>query len=282
MFRKGLLFLGFVTAAPMAQANPLSIADITKIEPTSIADITTVDGLGYDCIDAKYLDEDIDGPAAIAFTLAGKVRMPRTCLPEPCARALSQRELSNLTGTEMSLPRFAKEWDEYYARYAEMCRKETVPFYGPAPEVYPTPYIFWTPLLTPPLVTDDLITNLAPPFGFDAPPFSGPTPGNTPTHFSNPPIGPAYDHGRNNCNANLGGASFWVIEVDPTGRTCRAGGGTAAGSTSGGPSTGGGTTTPTGGNPPPPVTPVPGPAALGLLGSGIAMFGWLTRRRRAA
>ncbi|MEY1555473.1 hypothetical protein AB3Y40_07530 [Yoonia sp. R2331] len=247
----------------------------------SIDDITTVDDLGYSCIDAKYLDAEYDNPA-LAFTLAGKVRMPRTCLPEPCARALTQSELSNLTGTEMVLPRFQKEWDDYYARYAEVCRKETVPFgrqqYS-APPWPMTPEVFWTPLLTPPIVTDDLITNLAPPFGYNAPPFR--RPGRTWTPIvrtpaiiiANPPIGPASDTGSNTCTAIPDGTSFWVIESDPTGRTCRAGGGTAAGSSS----SGSGTTPTT----PPTPAPVPVPPAMGMLGSVIAALALMGRRRRA-
>ncbi len=244
----------------------------------SIADITTTDDLGYSCIDAKYLEADVDGAAAIAFTLAGKVRMPRTCLPEPCARALTREELSNLTGTQMSLPRFEKEWDDYYARYADACRKEVVPFGRPtfkAPPWPTTPNLFWTPLLTPPIVTDDLITNLAPPFGSDRPPFEQPNRTFTPIVripsiiLSNPPIAPASDSGNTTCYASPDGTSFWVFESDPTGRTCQAGGGTAAGSSNSG-------TTPT----TPPVAAVPGPGALGMMGTALAAFGLAARRRR--
>ncbi len=277
MFRESLLFLGIVCAAHSAQADPLSLDDIT-----SISQITTHDPLGYACIDAKYLDDREDGSAAVAFTLAGKVRIPRTCLPEPCARALSQRELSNLTGTEMVLPRFKNEWDDYYARYADFCRKEVVPFGGPAPQPVATPENFWPPLLNPPIVTDDLITNLTPPFGQNGPPVRRPGTVYTPIvrtphlNIPNLPIGPAFDSGRNNCSALVGGNSFWVIDVDNTGRTCRAGGGTAAGSSSNGTGGGGPITPPL----PPSVTPVPGPAALGMMLTALAALGALGRRRR--
>ena len=256
----------------------------------SIADITTVDDLGYSCIDAKYLDAADDGSAAIAFSLTGKVRMPRTCLPEPCARALSQRELSSLTGTEMILPRFQKEWDEYYARYADFCRKEVVPFGKPALQPKLTPENFWPPLLSPPIVVDDLITNIAPPFGGTAPPdvtlappfgprvINRPLPPGPIAEIPRPPVPPVpgITPERNNCTAIVDGNSFWVIDTDPSGRTCRAGGGTAAGSSSTG--TGGGG----GGTVSPPITPVPAPASLTLLGSGFAVFGFWARRSRRA
>ena len=115
--------------------------------PIAISQITEVDALGYTCISGEYLEET-DGVAAVAFTLTGKIRMPRTCLPDPCEGALSRTELSQLTGTEMILPRFQNEWDDYYARYAEHCRKETVAFADP--ETQPTrtsPDDFWAPIL---------------------------------------------------------------------------------------------------------------------------------------
>ena len=90
-----------------------------------LSDILSVDALGYECIGGKYLEETED-QTAIAFTISEKIRLPRTCLPNPCDRALTRRELSNLTGTEVTLARFEQEWDEYYARYAGHCRKEIV------------------------------------------------------------------------------------------------------------------------------------------------------------
>jgi len=53
--------------------------------------------------------------------------LPRTCVDDPCHAALTQQELSQLTGTDPRIPRFAKEWNDYYARYADYCRKETTP-----------------------------------------------------------------------------------------------------------------------------------------------------------
>lgn len=113
--------------------------------PIAISEITEIDDLGYTCISGQYLEED-NGVAAVAFTLSGKIRMPRTCLPDPCDGAISRQELSQLTGTEMVLPRFESEWNEYYARYADHCRKEVVAFgVDPVPTV--TPAEFWAPLI---------------------------------------------------------------------------------------------------------------------------------------
>lgn len=110
-----------------------------------LSDILTVDALGYECVAGEYFEET-DGEAAIAFTISEKIRLPRTCLPAPCDRALSQRELSNLTGTEITLARFGDEWDEYYARYADHCRKEVV---DPNVEEI-SDEEFWEPIITPP------------------------------------------------------------------------------------------------------------------------------------
>ena len=94
-----------------------------KIE---LADILEIDALGYRCVPTAYFDEQPDGSPAIAFSISGKTRLPRTCLPDPCARSLTQQELSAITGTEPMLARFHEEWDDYYARYADHCRREVV------------------------------------------------------------------------------------------------------------------------------------------------------------
>ncbi|MEM9898277.1 MAG: hypothetical protein AAF742_02745 [Pseudomonadota bacterium] len=128
-----------------------------------LADITSVDPLGYECIAGEYFEET-DGFAAVAFTLSEKVRLPRTCLPEPCDRALSRQELSNLTGTEAVHARFENEWNDYYARYADFCRKETVdPAAGTEDRVATND--FWGPILNEPSV---ILTSL-PPGGGNSP-----------------------------------------------------------------------------------------------------------------
>ena len=76
--------------------------------------------------------------------------MPRTCLPKPCVQALTPFRLAALIGRNPS----EGEWDEYFARYADFCRKEVVPFKAVGPEglaeghgdVRPEA-AFWLPLL---------------------------------------------------------------------------------------------------------------------------------------
>lgn len=116
MLRRILLVISLLITGIQGQAAPATITDIT-VEDT----------LGYACIPAEYLDEK-DDSAALAFRLSGKLRMPRTCLPDPCLGALTPQELSNLTGTSPSSPRFDEEWNDYYARYADQCRAEVTPF----------------------------------------------------------------------------------------------------------------------------------------------------------
>ena len=94
--------------------------------PIELSDILEIDALGYRCVPSAYFDDQDDGSAAVAFSLSGKTRLPRTCLPDPCARALSRQELSSITGTEPILARFHDEWDDYYSRYADHCRREVV------------------------------------------------------------------------------------------------------------------------------------------------------------
>jgi len=100
---------------------PMSRATAGQIE---LVDILDVDPLGYQCVPSQFFEEGEDGSAAVAFSLSGKTRLPRTCLPDPCARALSRNELSQLTGTSPMLARFSEEWDDYYARYADHCVRE--------------------------------------------------------------------------------------------------------------------------------------------------------------
>lgn len=110
--------------------------------PPALKDILEVDKLGFDCIRADKLD--------LAFDATGSgVRVPRTCLPEPCTKALLPEELAILVGRSPT----DDEWEDYFSRYADFCRKE----------IPPTPVLdgfadlgvdsdklndFWTPLLS--------------------------------------------------------------------------------------------------------------------------------------
>lgn len=104
----------------------LHLASVAQAGTIELSDILDIDPLGYRCIPSQYFDDGPDGTAAVAFSLSGKTRLPRTCLPDPCERALSPQELSQITGTEPVLARFSEEWDDYYARYADHCRREIV------------------------------------------------------------------------------------------------------------------------------------------------------------
>lgn len=123
MVRRLLNALLALTASLLLCLLPASRVMAGSIE---LADILEIDALGYRCIPSMYFDDETDGSAAIAFSLSGKTRLPRTCLPDPCARALTRQELSQITGTEPILASFHDEWDDYYARYADHCRREVV------------------------------------------------------------------------------------------------------------------------------------------------------------
>lgn len=129
--------LGTVASAATKPLDPVVLPD--DIAKLRITDLTVKDPLGFDCIQAKHID--------LAFHATGKgVRMPRTCLPEPCVKALTPYRLAALIGRTPS----DGEWDQYFARYADFCRKEVVPFQGIADaapgDVLPTA-AFWLPLL---------------------------------------------------------------------------------------------------------------------------------------
>ena len=125
-------------------ASALALSPFAAFASTiDIAEITTTDDLGYECISGEYFEE-VDDAASVAFSIGKKVRLPRTCLPDPCEEALTKTELSQITGTEVILPRFQDEWNEYYARYADHCRKETTEFLAVA-EDPGLPKQFWTP-----------------------------------------------------------------------------------------------------------------------------------------
>ena len=101
----------------------------------ALADLVRTDDLGFECIS----DADLE----LAFAATGKgIRLPRTCLPDPCAILSRDRLGHEIIGR----PPSEAEWDEYYARYAEYCRAETTPFDGQMAR--PTAGQFWRPLLT--------------------------------------------------------------------------------------------------------------------------------------
>lgn len=133
--RKGQSVIGRIAVLRIVNASLAILASLLVcLMPTSqlhaapieLSDILDIDPLGYHCVPSEHFDDQADGSPALAFSLTGKTRLPRTCLPDPCARALTRQELSQITGTEPILARFSEEWDDYYSRYADHCRREIV------------------------------------------------------------------------------------------------------------------------------------------------------------
>ena len=242
--------------------------------PRLISEITAIDQLGYECIDPKYLDEETGGPAAIAYTLAGEIRRPRTCLPEPCARALTPSELSALTGSEMILPVFLAEWDDYYARYADYCRKEVVPFGEEPLDPLMSSSDFWPLVLSPPVIADEKISGVLDPAKSPPAIISGLSAINFPQLkklFSPPVIAPANEgnpSANRDCRADVEGAEMWLYDTSGTTLTCSAGGGTAAAASTDYSEIDQSLI---------PV-PVPLPANLILLLTGVGALGFIRRR----
>ncbi len=110
-------------------------------------DLISVDPLGYVCIAPAYFVEPVSGGPAPAFALGGKLRVERTCLPDPCTQALTRSQLSGLTGTSIRLARFEAEWTDYYVRYADYCRRETTPIYDGIQSAQTPSETFWAPVL---------------------------------------------------------------------------------------------------------------------------------------
>lgn len=129
--------LGTGASAATMPLDPFALPE--DLEDLRIEDLTVRDPLGFDCIQEHHID--------LAFHATGKgARMPRTCLPKPCVKALTPYRLAALIGRAPS----EGEWDQYFARYADFCRKEVVPFEAVGPvgagDVLPEA-AFWLPLL---------------------------------------------------------------------------------------------------------------------------------------
>ncbi len=130
--------IGIVALACSAAFAATMSADLYPADKPALSDLTLVDALGYACIPEKDID--------LAFYATGKgMRLPRTCLPEPCEAALTPVQLAGLIGRDP----YQREWDDYFSRYADVCRKEVVPFdeaAGPVAGVANDAVAFWAPL----------------------------------------------------------------------------------------------------------------------------------------
>ncbi len=78
--------------------------------PPRLADLLRVDALGYECIAESDLE-------AAFLATAKPFHLPRTCLPDPCARRLTRPELAEIIGR----PPTEALWEEYVARQAQAC-----------------------------------------------------------------------------------------------------------------------------------------------------------------
>lgn len=144
--RQSDVFRAWLTAAVLAQSS--AAAATWFPEPTLSGDFATpllqdlvaADPLGGECIPEERIE--------LAFHATGKgLRLPRTCLPDPCETALTRLRLDGLVGRPVTEP----EWDRYFARYADYCRKEVTPFGTETSEPVVTEGApeaeFWWPLL---------------------------------------------------------------------------------------------------------------------------------------
>lgn len=128
-----------LAACSWALASTVTSLLTTPSDTRSLSYLMSVDALGYACVwtaDVE-LNYSPNEPG---------VRLPRLCLPAPCAYALTRTELGGLIGR----PPTTTEWDDYYSRYGDYCRKETVPFDtrdGGWSDPIATAADFWEPLL---------------------------------------------------------------------------------------------------------------------------------------
>lgn len=138
----------FASAATASTVRDLPLLDEEPLGEFLLADLIKNDVLGGDCI----AEDDID----LAFFATGKgMRLPRTCLPEPCSQALTPFKLAELIGR----PAQQSEWDRYFSRYADACRKEVVSFDDAVAEEPISTAEFWAPILGARVVQGQLVRN---------------------------------------------------------------------------------------------------------------------------
>lgn len=98
----------------------------------TLAEVEETDALGYTCISATTFDAIYPANAGTdALEIAGKgVMLPPICTPNPCLVSPIRQDVEDSWGRALT----TREWDVYYSRYADYCRKETTPFTASEPE----------------------------------------------------------------------------------------------------------------------------------------------------
>jgi hypothetical protein len=82
--------------------------------PFTLATLLTTDKLGYECVPEDHLE--------IAFSLGGKgMRVPQTCIVDPCAETFSELTLASYSGF-----RDDALYRDYRARMTDTCGTPTV------------------------------------------------------------------------------------------------------------------------------------------------------------
>lgn len=90
-------------------AHPVAAASVT------LADLQRVDDLGFSCIP--------EGDLEAAFRATGKgVRLPQTCIADPCAEVLDEVAFGSLLGR----PADAAEFADYRGRMTRVCGTPTI------------------------------------------------------------------------------------------------------------------------------------------------------------
>lgn len=184
----------FASVAMASTVHDLASAEAESPAAITLSSLLRQDALGDACIEEADIDQ--------AFFATGKgLRLPRTCLPDPCSQALTPFRLAELIGR----PAQASEWDRYFSRYADACRKEVVSFDDDATAADPlSPAEFWAPILGGRVVGGQLIPRdrvfdqplperFAPRLGGGAPPTLQPLGTGGPARPNEPPLPPPFD-----------------------------------------------------------------------------------------
>jgi hypothetical protein len=89
------------------------IEKMSLLLPFTLAAILTTDPLGYECVPEEKLEA--------AFALGGKgMRVPQTCIADPCAETFSELTLSSYSGYSD-----AAVYDDYRRRMTKVCGTPT-------------------------------------------------------------------------------------------------------------------------------------------------------------